>query len=113
MPGSPAPLEPACLFRYCLVGQPNLAIGCAADPNRDPGNLHDTDRARFSILNVETNRLWPSWDRLLLEPRPQRAALPTLDKQVRAAGEPAIPGSTQGAGRDGHGGKFNRPVYGG
>gem|GEM_PF-3538581 len=56
MPGSPAPLEPACLFRQLTVGQPNLAIGCAADPNRNPGNLHDSDRARFWILNVETDR---------------------------------------------------------
>ena len=58
MPGSPASLEPACLLRQFKVGQPNLAVGCAADPNRNPRNLHDTDRARFSILNVETDRLW-------------------------------------------------------
>ena len=95
------------------IGQPDLAIRGPADPDRNPGDLHDANRARFTILDVETGGFRHRGIDSSLSHALGRAALPTLDEQVRAAGQPAIPGSTQGAGRDRHGRQLDRPVHDG
>src|SRR5262249_51159221 len=50
----PAPaIQPADFIRQVLHRQPDFAEGSAAHPDRNPGNLHDANRARFTLLNVE------------------------------------------------------------
>ena len=113
VPGAAAPLQPA-----GLVGQ--LGLGRAGPRNRPRGRSGPRSRAaprRGSgpIRGPGCGDRWipASWDRLLLEPHPGWAVSPTFDEQVRAAGQPAIPGPTQGAGRDGDGGQLDRPVHDG
>ena len=56
-------------------------------PRRESGPIHDPGCGGKWIP--------ASWDRLLPEPYPTRVGLPTVDEQIRSAGQPAVPGSTQ------------------
>src|SRR5262249_17397167 len=53
IPGSPLASEAAGLLGDLGVRQPDLAVRGPADPNRNPGQLHDPNRPRFTILDVE------------------------------------------------------------
>ena len=54
-PGPPPAGEAAGFLGDLLVGQADLAIRGPADPDRNPGQLHDANRPRFTILDVETS----------------------------------------------------------
>jgi hypothetical protein len=56
-PGPASPGKAASLRGELLVGQAHLAERGPADPDRNPGQLHDANRTRLTILDVETRGL--------------------------------------------------------
>ena len=54
-PRLPPALQAADFVGKVVLGQPHFAVCGAADSDRNPGELHDADRARFTILDVEAS----------------------------------------------------------
>ncbi len=54
LPRSTPTEQPADLFGGTEISELNLAVRTATDPDRNPGQLHDANRARFAILDVQT-----------------------------------------------------------
>ncbi len=54
-PGPPLAGQAAGFVGEPVVGQVDLAVGGAADPHGDPVQLHDANRPRFTILDVEAS----------------------------------------------------------
>ena len=77
------------------------------------GQLHDANRTRFTILDVETGGFRHDGIDSSLSLPASGILHASLDEQVRAARQPAVPGSAQCAGRDRHGGQLDRPVQDG